>query len=97
MFDLISLPSRSGPKEGTRVTLNDTTNLAGSDFKPSRKTKFIAHGWKSSAMSAGLLNMKEGTVIYFPLVKIKNYISEIIIYAPPPLFSRIARFSQGYF
>lgn len=52
--------SRSGPEEGTRVTLNDTTNLASSDFKATRKTKFITHGWKSSALSASVLNMKEG-------------------------------------
>ncbi|XP_014472007.1 PREDICTED: pancreatic triacylglycerol lipase [Dinoponera quadriceps] len=51
--------TRTGPKEGTRVTLNDTTNLASSDFKPSRKTKFITHGWKSSAMSAGPRKLKE--------------------------------------
>ncbi|XP_070164926.1 pancreatic triacylglycerol lipase [Polyergus mexicanus] len=51
--------TRSNPTEGTRVTLNDTTNFADSDFKPSRKTKFITHGWKSSAMSVGLLKMKE--------------------------------------
>ncbi|XP_011871896.1 PREDICTED: pancreatic triacylglycerol lipase isoform X4 [Vollenhovia emeryi] len=51
--------TRSNPKQGTRVVLNNSTNLAGSDFKSSRKTKFITHGWKSSAMSAGLLNMKD--------------------------------------
>lgn len=55
---------RSNPKEGTRMTLNDTTNLAASDFKATRKTKFITHGWKSSAMSTGLLNMKEGATAY---------------------------------
>lgn len=59
---------RSGPKEGTRMTLNDTTSLADSDFKPSRKTKFITHGWKSSAMSTGFLNMKDGTLIFFDLL-----------------------------
>ncbi|XP_018299881.1 pancreatic triacylglycerol lipase isoform X3 [Mycetomoellerius zeteki] len=51
--------TRSNPEKGIRLTLNDTSNLAGSDFKPSRKTKFITHGWKSSAMSTNLLNMKE--------------------------------------
>jgi len=45
------------------MTLNNTTNLASSDFKPTRKTKFITHGWKSSASSAGLLDMKEGTFL----------------------------------
>ncbi|XP_011648264.1 pancreatic triacylglycerol lipase isoform X2 [Pogonomyrmex barbatus] len=51
--------TRANPKEGTRMTSNDTANLTGSDFKPTRKTKFITHGWKSSALSTGLLNMKE--------------------------------------
>ncbi|XP_011066454.1 PREDICTED: pancreatic triacylglycerol lipase [Acromyrmex echinatior] len=51
--------TRSNPEKGIRLILNDTTNLAGSDFKPSRKTKFITHGWKSSAMSTSLINMKE--------------------------------------
>lgn len=46
------------------MTLNDTTNLASSDFKSSRKTKFITHGWKSNALSTGLLNMKEGAAAY---------------------------------
>ncbi|XP_012523445.1 pancreatic triacylglycerol lipase isoform X2 [Monomorium pharaonis] len=51
--------TRSNPEKGVRMTLNNVTNLANSGFKPSRKTKFITHGWKSSAMSTGLLNMKE--------------------------------------
>ncbi|RLU22824.1 hypothetical protein DMN91_005102 [Ooceraea biroi] len=54
--------TRSGPKEGTRVTLNDTASLDSSDFRPTRKTKFITHGWKSSASASDLLNMKEGDI-----------------------------------
>ncbi|KYN00822.1 Pancreatic triacylglycerol lipase [Cyphomyrmex costatus] len=57
--------TRSNPEKGTRVTLNNTSNLAGSDFKSSRKTKFITHGWKSSALSSALLNMKEGRLFFY--------------------------------
>ncbi|KAG7213927.1 hypothetical protein KM043_003127 [Ampulex compressa] len=53
------LYTRSGPQNGTRLLINDTATLSYSDFKPSRRTKFITHGWKSSAMSEGLLSMKE--------------------------------------
>ncbi|XP_076629273.1 pancreatic triacylglycerol lipase [Colletes latitarsis] len=53
------LYTRSGPENGTQLYTNDTTRLSGSNFNPSRQTKFITHGWKSSAMSGGLINMKE--------------------------------------
>ncbi|XP_035723151.1 pancreatic triacylglycerol lipase-like [Vespa mandarinia] len=53
------LYTRSGPENGTRLMINDTAGLLDSDFKASRKTKFITHGWKSSSMSSGLRNMKE--------------------------------------
>ncbi|KAK2578055.1 hypothetical protein KPH14_008470 [Odynerus spinipes] len=51
--------STHGPENGTRLMINDTAALLESDFKASRKTKFITHGWKSSSMSAGLRNMKD--------------------------------------
>lgn len=55
--------SRSGPENGTQLYTNDTKGLHNSNFDPSRETKFITHGWKSSAMNAGLVDMKEGIVI----------------------------------
>lgn len=55
--------SRSSPENGSQLYINDTKGLQNSGFDPSRQTKFITHGWKSSVMSAGLINMKEGIVI----------------------------------
>ncbi|XP_015190440.1 PREDICTED: pancreatic triacylglycerol lipase-like isoform X3 [Polistes dominula] len=53
------LYTRFGPENGTKLMINDTAGLLNSDFKASRKTKFITHGWKSSSMSSGFINMKE--------------------------------------
>ncbi|XP_017755945.1 PREDICTED: pancreatic lipase-related protein 2-like [Eufriesea mexicana] len=53
------LYTRSSPQNGTHLYTNDTNGLQNSNFNPSRQTKLITHGWKSSAMSAGLLNIKE--------------------------------------
>ena len=53
------LYTRSGPKNGTALYTNDTTRLGASTFDPSRRTKLVTHGWKSSALSAGPVNLKE--------------------------------------
>ncbi|XP_043498851.1 pancreatic triacylglycerol lipase-like [Polistes fuscatus] len=53
------LYTRFGPENGTKLMINDTAGLLNSDFKASRKTKFITHGWKSSSMSSGFIDMKE--------------------------------------
>ncbi|KZC09780.1 Pancreatic triacylglycerol lipase [Dufourea novaeangliae] len=58
------LYTRNGPKTGTQLYTNDTAGLAGSSFNPSRITKIITHGWKSSAMSAGLVDLKEAYLNY---------------------------------
>ncbi|XP_043268297.1 pancreatic lipase-related protein 2-like [Venturia canescens] len=50
--------TRSGPENGTALYVNDTEALKKSDFSPSRKTKFITHGWKSSSTGKGLTDMK---------------------------------------
>ncbi|KAI4503412.1 hypothetical protein M0802_001634 [Mischocyttarus mexicanus] len=54
-----TLYTRFGPENGTELIINDTVGLLNSDFKPSRKTKFITHGWKSSSTSSGFINLKE--------------------------------------
>ncbi|CAK9795090.1 Pancreatic triacylglycerol lipase (Fragment) [Anthophora quadrimaculata] len=53
------LYTRSGPENGTQLFKNDKNGLLKSNFNPSRSTKFITHGWKSSAMSAGLVKMRD--------------------------------------
>ncbi|XP_078036541.1 pancreatic triacylglycerol lipase [Augochlora pura] len=58
------LYNRNGPVNGTQLYTNDTVGLSKSAFNPSRITKFITHGWKSSAMSAGLVQMKEAYLSY---------------------------------
>lgn len=51
---------RYGSKNGTQLYTNDTKGLQNSNFDPSRQTKFITHGWKSSAMSTNIANLKDG-------------------------------------
>ncbi|XP_068972803.1 pancreatic triacylglycerol lipase-like [Bombus flavifrons] len=58
------LYTRSGPENGTQLYTNDTKGLHNSNFDPSRQTKFITHGWKSSAMNTGLVDMKEAYLKY---------------------------------
>ncbi|XP_046417340.1 pancreatic triacylglycerol lipase isoform X2 [Neodiprion pinetum] len=53
------LHTREGPKNGTKIKINDKEALNKSGFSPSRPTKFITHGWKSSAFSAGFRDMKD--------------------------------------
>ncbi|XP_017879113.1 pancreatic triacylglycerol lipase-like [Ceratina calcarata] len=53
------LYTRSGPEKGIQLYTNDSKGLSASGFNPSTQTKFITHGWKSSAMSTGLVTMKE--------------------------------------
>lgn len=55
--------SSSSPENGSQLYINNTKGLQNSGFNPFQQTKFITHGWKSSVMSAGLINMKEGIVI----------------------------------
>ncbi|XP_076296109.1 pancreatic triacylglycerol lipase [Lasioglossum baleicum] len=58
------LYTRTGPVNGTQLYTNDTVGLSKSTFNPSRITKFITHGWKSSSMSAGLVDMKNTYLHY---------------------------------
>ncbi|XP_016838416.1 pancreatic lipase-related protein 2-like [Nasonia vitripennis] len=53
------LYTRQNPEEGMNLSVNDPDGLSKSTFSPSRPTKFITHGWKSSAFSASVLNMKK--------------------------------------
>ncbi|XP_066598386.1 pancreatic triacylglycerol lipase-like [Prorops nasuta] len=53
------LYTRSGPENGTYLFSNDTKLLLNSGFDPTKQTKMITHGWKSSAMSNGVKNMKD--------------------------------------
>ncbi|XP_023246559.1 pancreatic triacylglycerol lipase-like [Copidosoma floridanum] len=53
------LYTRSNPTEGSSLFVNDTDSLTSSNFSASRPTKFITHGWKSSAFSASIVNMKQ--------------------------------------
>lgn len=55
--------SRYGSKNGTQLYTDDTKGLQNSNFDPSRQTKFITHGWKSSAMSTNIANLKDGIII----------------------------------
>ena len=57
---LFYLFCRSNSEKGTPLLLNDVELLKSSEFSPSRKTKFITHGWKSSASSTGQVDMKNG-------------------------------------
>ncbi|KOC63514.1 Pancreatic triacylglycerol lipase [Habropoda laboriosa] len=59
------LYTRSGPENGTQLYRNDRQGLLNSNFKRSRLTKFITHGWKSSAMSSGLVKMKDEYLKYY--------------------------------
>ncbi|CAL7934488.1 unnamed protein product [Xylocopa violacea] len=58
------LYTRSASENGIQLYTNDTKLLSKSSFNPSSQTKFITHGWKSSAMSAGLVNMKDEYLKY---------------------------------
>ncbi|CAD6208484.1 GSCOCG00003496001-RA-CDS [Cotesia congregata] len=52
------LYTRSKPNNGTVLYTGNPNSIKNSDFSPRRPTKFITHGWKSSASSAGLVNLK---------------------------------------
>ncbi|XP_024939113.1 pancreatic triacylglycerol lipase isoform X2 [Cephus cinctus] len=52
------LYTRDGPEKGENLYTNDTEALKNSNFSPSRKTKLITHGWKSSAFTSSIVNMK---------------------------------------
>ncbi|XP_006567189.2 pancreatic triacylglycerol lipase isoform X1 [Apis mellifera] len=58
------LYTRYGSKNGTQLYTNDTKGLQNSNFDPSRQTKFITHGWKSSAMSTNIANLKDEYLKY---------------------------------
>lgn len=51
---------RANPEKGTPLFLNNMEALRNSNYSPSRKTKFITHGWKSSALSGSQVEMKNG-------------------------------------
>lgn len=59
--------------------MNDTAGLHQSTFSPHRQTKFITHGWKSSAMSAGLVNMMKGSKILTDDASEKVYVSRFVL------------------
>ncbi|XP_015115611.2 pancreatic triacylglycerol lipase [Diachasma alloeum] len=52
------LYTRNGPPNGTLLYNGNSDSIKNSTFNPSHPTKFITHGWKSSALSAGLVNLK---------------------------------------
>ncbi|XP_034950778.1 pancreatic triacylglycerol lipase isoform X3 [Chelonus insularis] len=52
------LYTRSGPENGTALFTDNPDALRNSDFSPFRQTKFITHGWKSSALAVGPTNLK---------------------------------------
>ncbi|XP_051156085.1 inactive pancreatic lipase-related protein 1-like isoform X2 [Leptopilina boulardi] len=58
------LYTRSNPEKGTPLFLNNMDALKNSNFSPSKKTKFITHGWKSSALSASQVDMKNAYLEY---------------------------------
>ncbi|XP_033225039.1 inactive pancreatic lipase-related protein 1-like [Belonocnema kinseyi] len=55
---LESIKYKTNPKSGIPLFLNDVETLKNSEFSPSKKTKFITHGWKSSALSTSQVDMK---------------------------------------
>ncbi|XP_058792149.1 pancreatic lipase-related protein 2-like [Phymastichus coffea] len=57
------LYTRADPEKGVHLNINDLESLTNSDFSPDRPTKFITHGWKSSAFSASIINMKKEYLI----------------------------------
>ncbi|XP_011307696.1 phospholipase A1-like [Fopius arisanus] len=53
------LYTRNGPPNGTMLFNGNLDLIKNSGFSPWNPTKFITHGWKSSAFSASLLNLKD--------------------------------------
>ncbi|XP_008548048.1 phospholipase A1 [Microplitis demolitor] len=50
--------TKYGPANGSVLYTDNADSIKNSGYSPQRPTKFITHGWKSSALSTGLINLK---------------------------------------